>query len=125
MAVDLEALRAYCMEKGHRVSEEFPFGETTFVFKTEGKIFALISSDTHPLTVNLKCDPERAIELRERYDAIATGYHMNKKHWNTITLNGSIPAKEVFAMIDHSFEMVTGGKKKAAKSKKVKRRTRH
>ena len=63
-------------------------------------------TEGHPLTVNLKCDPERAIELREQFAAVTPGYHMNKKHWNTVTLDGTIPPRDIFAMIDHSYELV-------------------
>ena len=124
MTLDLETLRSYCMKKRDQVSEEFPFGETTFVFKTNGKIFTLISSDTHPLSMNLKCDPEHAVELREQYPAVAPGYHMNKKHWNTVTLDGSIPPGEIFAMIDHSYELVRESSKSKTIKRKISRRTR-
>ena len=88
-----------------------PFGEDTLVFRVNGKIFLLMRLMAHPLSINLKCDPVRAVELRERYESVQPGYHMNKKHWNTVVLDGRIPTKEVFAMIDHSYEMVLDGKK--------------
>jgi predicted DNA-binding protein (MmcQ/YjbR family) len=87
------------------VTESFPFGDDTLVFKVNGKIFALANLDGD-LTVNLKCDPSLAIKLRERYVSVIPGYHMNKKHWNTVILDGSIPDKEVFAWIDHSYNQV-------------------
>jgi predicted DNA-binding protein (MmcQ/YjbR family) len=122
MEIDLEALRRYCLKKEGKISEEFPFDEYTLVFKLYGKIFILISTNTHPVTINLKCDPERAIELREQYPSVLPGYHMNKKHWNTVTLDGSIPPKEIFAMIEHSFDLVAKtarlpSRKQAAKKK--------
>ena len=122
MEIDLDGLRRHCLKKEGMISEEFPFDEYALVFKVNGKIFILIGTDDHPLTVNLKCDPERAIELRERYPSVEPGYHMNKKHWNTVTLDGSIPPKEIFAMIDHSYDLVARttripSRKKAAKKK--------
>jgi predicted DNA-binding protein (MmcQ/YjbR family) len=104
--MDLETIRIYCLEKEWKIAEEFPFGEEVLVFKVCGKIFLLANLTSHPTTLNLKCEPERAIELRERHAAVQPGYHMNKKHWNTVTLDGSIPDKEVLAMIDHSYELV-------------------
>ena len=87
-------------------TEDYPFGEGTLVFKVGGKMFALTGPESIPPTVNLKCDPERAIELREQYDAVIPGYHQNKKHWNTVILDGSIPRKEIQAMIDDSYALV-------------------
>ena len=116
MSMDLESLRKHCLQKGGKISEEFPFDEYTLVFKVNGKLFILISTNAHPLNVNLKCDPERAIELRERHAAVVPGYHMNKKHWNTVTLDGTIPSREVFEMIDHSYDLVA--KTTASKGKK-------
>jgi len=106
--MDIESLREYCISK-KSATESFPFGEDTLVFKTNGKIFALVNLDGD-LSINLKCDPVFAIELRERYISVTPGYHMNKKHWNTVNLNGSVPDKEVFSWIDHSYERVTGKK---------------
>lgn len=106
MEIDVDALRSYCLRKKGKITEEFPFDEHTLVFKLNGKIFILISTETHPVTINLKCEPERAIELREQYPSVEPGYHMNKKHWNTVTLDGSILPKEIFAMIDHSYGLV-------------------
>ena len=98
--------RAYCLSKAN-VTEGTPFGEDTLVFKVGGKIFALASLDEVPPRVNLKCDPERALDLRDRYEEVQPGYHMNKKHWNTIELDGGIPEAELRWMIDHSYELVT------------------
>jgi predicted DNA-binding protein (MmcQ/YjbR family) len=111
----VDALREYCLRKSGKVTEGFPFGEDILVFKVNKKIFLLLPLDVHPQTMNLKCDPERAIELRERYDAVQPGYHMNKKHWNTIVLDGSIPPQEIRAMIDHSFDLVSGNQVVRAK----------
>jgi predicted DNA-binding protein (MmcQ/YjbR family) len=118
----LDALREYCLRKSGKVTEGFPFGEDILVFKIQKKIFLLLPLDVHPQTMNLKCDPERAIELRERYDAVQPGYHMNKKHWNTVVLDGSIPPQELRAMIDHSYDLVSGDE--AARAKKGKKRKR-
>ena len=106
--MDIETLREYCISK-KGVTESFPFGEDTLVFKTGGKIFALVNLDGD-LSLNLKCDPAFALELRERYSSVTPGYHMNKKHWNTVLLEGSIPDKEVFSWIDHSYDLITGRK---------------
>jgi len=102
--MDLESLREYCISK-KGTTESFPFGDDTLVFKVNGKIFALINLDGEP-GLNLKCEPSFALELRERYDSVTPGYHMNKKHWNTINLDGSVPDKEILSWIDHSYELV-------------------
>jgi predicted DNA-binding protein (MmcQ/YjbR family) len=104
--MNIESLRDYCISK-KGADESFPFGEDTLVFKAAGKIFALVNLDGD-LSINLKCDPAFAIELRERHSAVTPGYHMNKKHWNTIIFDGSVPDKEVFSWIDHSYELITG-----------------
>jgi predicted DNA-binding protein (MmcQ/YjbR family) len=102
--MNIETLREYCISK-KQVTEGFPFGEDTLVFKRNERIFALVSLD-NDFSINLKCDPSLAIELRERYPAVTPGYHMNKKYWNTINLDGTIPDKEVYLWIDHSYELV-------------------
>lgn len=104
--MDIDVIRNYCAEKPH-VTESFPFDDTTLVFKVKGKMFALLNLEA-PFSVNLKCDPEKAVELRERYDFVLPGYHMNKKHWNTIMLEGRIPSKELFGWIDDSYELIHG-----------------
>jgi predicted DNA-binding protein (MmcQ/YjbR family) len=114
--MNIEILRDYCLSK-EDAEETFPFGDDTLVFKKDGKIFALANLDGEP-TVNLKCDPGYALELRERYSCVIPGYHMNKKHWNTILLDGSVPDKLVFEWIDHSFDLVSG-KKHSRKTIKV------
>ena len=103
--MDLETIRKYCLEKEF-TSESFPFGETTLVFKVSGKVFLLMGLDNRPLQFNVKCDPEKAEELREQYASVGPGFHMNKRHWNTVILNGEIPAREVREMIDQSYELV-------------------
>lgn len=106
--MDFAALRNYLLGKPG-ASEDFPFDETTLVFKVGGKMFALIGIQQQPLRLNLKCDPLQAELLRERYPAVLPGYHMNKRHWNTLVLDGSLPAEEIRAMIDASYELVVKG----------------
>ncbi len=103
--MDLETFREYCLKK-KRATEGTPFGETVLVFKVAGKMFALASLDEVPTTVNLKCDPDLALELRDRYEQVRPGYHMNKKHWNTVELGSGVPDHEIRKMIDHSYELV-------------------
>ena len=106
--MNIETLRDYCISKIN-ATESFPFGEDTLVFKVNGKIFALVNLDGD-LSINLKCDPAFALELRERFSSVTPGYHMNKKHWNTVMLDGSVPDKEVFSWIDHSYNLIVGNK---------------
>lgn len=103
--MDAETLRDYCLSKPG-VSEEFPFDTVTLVFKVGGKIFALCALDESPLRVNLKCDPEKAVSLREHHPSILPGYHMNKRHWNTLVMDGSIPPGLVKELIDHSYKLI-------------------
>lgn len=106
--MDIETLHAYCVgKKGAEAA--FPFDETTLVFKVMGKIFALTSLDKSKFTVNLKCDPERAVELREQYPEIQPGYHMSKKHWNTVDFEGSLSERFLMELIDHSYNLVVAG----------------
>jgi len=103
--MDIETLREYCLQK--KFSEEtFPFGESTLVFKVKGKMFLLASLDASPLQFNVKCDPEKIEDLREQYEDVLPGYHMNKKHWNTVVVTGSIPEKLLREMIDESYKLV-------------------
>ena len=102
--MNIETLRYYCLSKDS-VTESFPFDNETLVFKVSGKIFALASLEGD-LTINLKCDPALALELRERYSAVRPGYHMNKKHWNTISVDGSVPDREILSWIDNSYNLV-------------------
>lgn len=105
-----EAIREYALNK-ENVTEGFPFGETVLVFKINGKLFLLLSLDKQPITFNVKCDPDLAIELRETYPQhILPGYHMNKKHWNTIVCDGYIKEKLLYEMIDNSYKLVKGKK---------------
>ncbi len=103
--MDAEGFREHCLAKAG-ASESTPFGPDNLVFKTGGKMFALLSLDEIPPRVNLKCDPDRALELRDRYEQVLPGYHMNKKHWNTVILDGVIPERVVREMIDHSYALV-------------------
>ncbi len=111
--LSVESIRRYCLRKGSLFSEDFPFGEETLVIKVAGKAFVLTNITDDTPSVNLKCDPELALELRARYDAVQPGYHMNKRHWNTVTIDGSIPDEEILGMIDHSFDRVVAGLTKA------------
>ena len=103
--MDAKALRAWCLEQNGAV-EEFPFGELTSVFKVAGKIFALTALDRTPLEVSVKCEPGLALALRDSYRAIRPGYHLNKRHWNTITIDGSMPDQHVRDMIEDSHDLV-------------------
>lgn len=102
--MNIESIREYCLSRTN-ATESFPFGDDTLVYKVNGKIFALANLDGDP-TVNLKCDPSLALELRDSYASVSPGYHMNKKHWNTISLDGSIPDRLVLEWIDHSYNLV-------------------
>ena len=109
--MDIEQLREYCINKPGS-EESFPFGNDTLVFKVNNKIFLLASLDAQPLRFNVKCDPEKAIELRETYpESVLPGYHMNKKLWNTIIIDGLISSKQLFEFIDESYELVNKKKK--------------
>jgi predicted DNA-binding protein (MmcQ/YjbR family) len=102
------ALRRWCLARAG-TTEEFPFDATTSVFKVAGKMFALGNLRSGPLRVSVKCDPELAVQLRAAYPAIAPGYHLNKRHWNTITLDGSLDDKTVFDMLEDSYDLVVAG----------------
>jgi len=110
--MDLAEFREYCLRKPG-ASEQTPFGPDVLVFKVGGKIFALASLDEVPPRVNLKCDPDLALDLRDRYEQVTPGYHMNKRHWNTVVLDGVIPDRELRQMIDHSYELVVASLPKA------------
>ncbi len=103
----IEAIREYCLAKPG-AAESFPFGGDTLVFKVKGKIFLLLGLDNDPLQFNVKCNPEKALELREQYHCVIPGYHMNKKHWNTILVDGSVNDKILREWIDDSYELVKG-----------------
>src|SRR5919198_3340065 len=104
--MDAVDFREYCLAKP-KASEGTPFGETVLVFKVGGKMFALMSLHEVRATANLKCDPDLALELRDRYEQVRPGYHMNKKHWNTVEIDGGVPDPELRKMIDHSYDLVT------------------
>lgn len=102
--MNVEEIREYCLlKKG--TTESFPFDETTLVIKVMDKMFILISLDTD-LSINVKCDPEKAIALREEHTAVLPGYHMNKKHWNTVMVNGTVPRQNIEQWIDDSYDLV-------------------
>ena len=100
----IEELREYCLSKKF-VSESFPFDESTLVFKVHNKMFALFSLEKDPLRINLKCEPEKAIELREEYWQVTPGYHSNKKHWNTVIID-QLPLNQVCEWIEYSYNLV-------------------
>ena len=110
--MNIEEFHQYCINK-KGVEETFPFDEVTLVFKVMGKMFALTSLNKEEFTVNLKCDPEYAVELREAYDAIRPGFHMNKKHWNTVHCELEISDKLLYSLVDHSYDLVVKKLKKA------------
>lgn len=102
--MNIESLRDYCLSKPG-VTESFPFGEETLVFKLKDKIF-LLCGLKNPDRFNVKCDPEKAISLREEYEEVQPGYHMNKTHWNTVYINGRLNDTRLMEMIDHSYELI-------------------
>ncbi len=107
--MNIEQFRDYCLAK-KGVTESFPFDSETLVFKVMGKMFALTSLEKTPITANLKCDPEWAIELREQYeDTVFPGYHMSKIHWNTVLLEQNLPPKVLLELIEHSYNLVVKG----------------
>ncbi len=104
--MDIEFLRDYILQKP-AVTEGFPFGKDVLVFKVNNKLFLLLSLNAQPLQFNAKCNPDEALELREEYpDAVLPGYHMNKKHWNTIIINGTLTNKQLLQMVDNSYNLV-------------------
>ncbi len=107
--MNIETLRDFVLKKPS-VTEGFPFGDTVIVFKVSGKVFLLLPLDSSPLQFNVKCDPEKAIELREEYPgSVFPGFHMNKKHWNTIVVDGTLSNKQLFEMLDDSYRLVNKG----------------
>lgn len=110
--MNIETLREYVLGKPS-VTEGFPFGDDVIVYKVNGKMFLLLPLDTQPLQFNVKCDPDKAVELREEYPgAVLPGYHMNKKHWNTIVADGTLTNKQMLEMVDESYRLVIDKKKK-------------
>ena len=112
--MNIEELRNFALSL-QEVEESFPFGEDTLVFKTRNKIFLLVSLSSVPLQFNVKCNPDRAVELREQYSSVLPGYHMNKKHWNTIIVDGEIPRKTLCEFIKDSHQLVAGVSSKKKK----------
>lgn len=113
--MNIEELRDYCISKPG-VTECFPFDEETLVFKVIDKAFLLTGINGKPLSFNVKCDPEKAIELREKYGCVKPGYHMNKKHWNTVVADGSVSENFLKEWIDHSYNLVVKGLTKAKRA---------
>lgn len=116
--MNTETLRDYCLSKPG-VTESFPFGGDALVFKVGDKMFALLATEGQPTTINLKCNPERAVQLREEHAAVTPGYHMNKTHWNTITIGGSVRRADVEEWIDHSYELVRKSLPKAVQAQLI------
>ena len=114
--MELEVLRQTLLNK-KRATEETPFGPEALVYKVMGKMFALIAWQSEPLSISLKCDPDFALVLRAQYPAITAGYHLNKKHWNSVKLDDSVPEKLLIDMIDDSYDLVVKGLKKADRKK--------
>jgi predicted DNA-binding protein (MmcQ/YjbR family) len=114
--MELETIRSYLLSK-QGAFEDFPFGPEVIVYKVMEKMFTLVFWGGLSLRINLKCDPDLAMHFRAMYKAVNPGYHMNKKHWNTITLDGSIPDDEILSMIDDSYNLVVKGLKKADREK--------
>ena len=109
--MNIEEFRDYCLSK-KGVEETFPFDEVTLVFKVMGKMFALTGLDNEVFSVNLKCNPDRAIELREEYPQIRPGWHMNKVHWNTVDFEDGLDHSLLIELVDHSYDLVVKGLKK-------------
>ncbi len=109
--MNLEDLRTYCLSKPG-TEETLPFGPDTLVFKVRGKVYLLVGLDEEALRFNVKCEPGLAEELRAEYACVLPGFHMNKKHWNTIVVDGSVPRSMILAWIDHSYDLVSGAHKK-------------
>ncbi len=114
--MNLETVRRYLLALPGAV-EDHPFGPQPLVLKVGGKIFALVAADATPLNISLKCEPDHAQFLRDSFPAVRPGYHLNKQHWNTVTLDGSIPDAGIRSMIDESYRLVVGGLSKAARSR--------
>ncbi len=110
--MDYERTREYFLRKPEAV-EEYPFGPEVAVYKVRGKMFSTLSETDGVARINLKCDPDEALALRDIFDTIKPGYHMNKKHWNTLILNGTVPEFEITRMIDRSYGLVVKGLKKS------------
>ena len=105
--MNVEEIREYCLQKPF-VMEGFPFDESTLVFKVGGKMFLLLDLNSNPIEFNVKCEPDKATELREKYHYVSPGFHMNKTHWNTIRCMGTEPRKLIYGWIDDSYDLVLG-----------------
>ena len=116
MLTDIKTIYTYCLDK-KGTSASYPFGEGALVIKVLDKMFALIAEEAEPLVIKLKCDPEDAQALRTQHKAITPAYHMNKQHWNDLTLDGSLPPELVYELIDHSYDLVVKKMKKAARER--------
>jgi predicted DNA-binding protein (MmcQ/YjbR family) len=114
--MNCEAIASYLLSFPE-ASEDQPFRPEVDVYKVTGKIFAILSPEDEPPTISLKCDPMVAMELRDEYDAVTPGYHLNKSHWNTVVLDGSVPDRELKKMISHSYEQVVAGLPKTLRDK--------
>lgn len=114
--MNIEDLRHYCLAKAG-AEETLPFGPDTLVFKVGGKAFLILPMDEISLRFNVKCDPDLALELRDSHSCVLPGYHMNKKHWNTIVVDGTVPRSTLYHWIDHSYNLVLGAKPTAKKKK--------
>lgn len=112
--MELKTVTSWLLAK-KGATEETPFGPDALVYKVMGKMFALVAWEEEPLTISLKCEPGQALFLRDLYPAVRPGYHMNKKHWNTVTLDGTIPEDEVRGMIDDSYDLVVKSLTRAMK----------
>ena len=120
--MNIETIHKYCLSKTGAI-EDYPFDEETLVFKVGGKMFALIPLEKIPLQINLKCNPEKAVELREEYENILPGWHMSKTNWNTVIIEGNIRWSDLKEWIDHSYDEVVKGLKKSEKEKLLKLKT--
>lgn len=111
VGMTIQNLILYCKSKPGAVVE-YPFGEDVVVFKIGNKMFSLVTQRDQKLSINLKCDPELSIAIRQQFPAVTEGYHMNKKHWNNVTIDGTIPNQEIYKMIDFSYDLVFSKLKK-------------
>src|SRR6266581_9072181 len=114
--MDLAKFREYCLSKP-QTTEGTPFGPDVLVFKVRGKMFALAAFEEVPTIVNLKCEPDLALDLRDRYEQVQPGYHMNKKHWNTVEIDSGIPEAELRKMIENSYDLVVRALPEAKRQK--------
>lgn len=105
MPLTRESIDNYCLSN-RGATKDYPFGPSPTVYRVMGKMFALSNENNQPITFNLKCDPDWALALRDMYAAVQPGYHMNKRHWNSVTVDGSIPDDDLFEMIDHSYDVI-------------------